>query len=267
MDSGVLHYHWRRPRFIASAWLRRLSLFAVPAYLVAAGVTLRIDPERIMKGIPRAAQIFSGAIPPDFAARGPIILDGFVESIQMTLIATLLGVLASIPFGFLAAKNISPRPLYLLGRTLVIVARGLHPVVLGVLFVAAIGFGALAGILTLIVYTIGFVAKLLAEAIEEIDWGQVEALRSTGAGAALVLTYAVFPQIVPRLVGLSIYQLDINLRASAIVGVVGAGGIGQTLNTAFGRYDYGTASAILLVMIGIILVAEMLSGRLRGLWK
>jgi phosphonate transport system permease protein len=136
-----------------------------------------------------------------------------------------------------------------------------------VLFVKAVGFGAFAGILTLIIYTLGFVGKLIAEAIEEIKYGQIEALRSTGAGFFTILIYAVFPQIKPRLIGLTMYQLDINLRASAVIGLVGAGGIGNTLNSAFGRYDYATASAILIVMIILILVAEYVSGKLRRFTK
>jgi len=114
------------------------------------------------------------------------------------------------------------------------------------------------------VYSLGFVGKLLAEAIEEIDPGQVEAMKATGAGTIRVLMYTVLPQIMPRQVGLSIYQLDSNLRASAVVGVVGAGGIGGTLMNAFRRFDYDFALAILLLIIAIILVSEAVSGRLRS---
>ncbi len=267
MSSSVSGYRWRRPRFIENPYLRYALLAAVLVYLVVALSNLHVNPQRVREGIPRAVQMFRGAVPPDFQSRGRLIVRGFIESIQMTLIATAAGVVLSVPIGFMAAKNVVIKPVYAVGRAIVVVARSLHPVVMGVLFVAAVGFGAFAGILTLIVYTIGFVGKLLAEAIEEIKYGQVEGIRSTGAGYLTTLVYAVFPQILPRLIGLSIYQLDINLRASAIVGLVGAGGIGGTLNTAFGRYDYATASAILLVMIGIILVAEGISGRLRRLTK
>lgn len=267
MHDSSVHFRWRRPHFIETPWIRYTLIVLGATYIVFALSTLRVNPQRIIEGIPRAIQIFRGAVPPDFQARGNLIVSGFIESIQMTLIATAAGVLLSIPIAFMAARNISILPVYAVGRVIVIVARSLHPVVMGVLFVAAVGFGAFAGILTLILYTIGFVGKLLAEAIEEIKFGQVEGIRSTGAGFLATLTYAVFPQVLPRLIGLSIYQLDINLRASAIVGLVGAGGIGATLNTAFGRYDYATASAILLVMIAIILVAEGISGRLRRLTK
>jgi phosphonate transport system permease protein len=151
---------------------------------------------------------------------------------------------------------VPPLPVYLVGRAVIIVSRSFHPVIVAILFVKAVGFGPLAGILTLTVYSIGFVGKLLAEEIEEIDWGQVEAMRATGAGYLATLVYAVFPQILPRQVGLSMYQLDSNLRASAVVGIVGAGGIGGTLMNAFGRYDYDFAFAILLIIIAVILVSE-----------
>lgn len=265
--SDTSHYKWKKPSFIQNPWIRYSLYLAVFVYLFYAFSTLSLDIQRVMRGIPRAMQIFSSAIPPNFAARGPLIVTGFIESIQITVVATAAGVLLSIPFGFMAAKNISILPVYVLGRAVIIVSRSLHPIVLGVLFVKAVGFGAFAGVLTLIIYTIGFVGKLIAEAIEEIKFGQIEAIKSTGAGYFTILVYAVFPQILPRLIGLTMYQFDINLRASAVIGLVGAGGIGNTLNSAFGRYDYGTASAILLVMIAVILVVEAISGKLRRFTK
>lgn len=257
------HYLWKKPSFIKSPILRLGIAVVSVVYLMYAFGTLELDIERMIRGFPRAKQIFSGAIPPDFASRGSLIVSGFIESIQITIVATVVGVLISIPFGFMAARNIAILPVYGLGRVIIIIARSLHPVVLGILFVKAVGFGAFAGILTLTIYTLGFVGKLVAEAIEEIKFGQIEALRSSGAGFFTTMIYAVFPQIKPRLIGLTMYQLDINLRASAVIGLVGAGGIGNTLNSAFGRYDYGTASAILTVMIVIILLFEFVSGKLR----
>lgn len=257
------HYRWKRPSFIENPWLRYGLLIAGVAYLVWATSTLSISWERVAQGIPRAGDIFGRAWPPDFS-RHSLIIRGFVESIQIAIFATGLGILISVPAALLAARNIVPRFVYMLGRGFIIVARSFHPVIVAILFVKAVGFGPLAGVLTLMVYSIGFVGKLLAEAIEEIDEGQVEAIRATGAGTFKVLMYGVFPQILPRQVGLSIYQFDSNLRASAVVGVVGAGGIGGTLMNAFKRFDYDFAFAILLLIIAIILVSEGVSGRLRS---
>ena len=255
-------YRWVRPAFIQNPWLRWGLLLLSVGYLMWAVSTLSISWDRVAQGLPRAADIFSRAWPPDFSRRN-LIVNGFVESIQIAIFATALGILISVPAALLAARNLVPRAVYLVGRGLIIVARSFHPVIVAILFVKAVGFGPIAGILTLIVYSIGFVGKLMAEAIEEIDPGQVEAVRATGGGFLKVLAYAVFPQVLPRQVGLSIYQLDSNLRASAIVGIVGAGGIGGTLTNAFKRFDYDFAFAILIVMIAIILVSEALSGRIR----
>lgn len=257
---------WRKPPLIRNPVLRWGVIILTAIYIWWALSMLPFDLQRIQDGLPRAARIFSSAFPPSFA-RGELLLDGFLESIKIAILATVLGVGLSIPIAFLAARNICPRVLYMTGRGIIILARSFHPVIVAILFVKAVGFGPLAGVLTLTVYSIGFVAKMLAEKIEEIDWGQVEALKSSGAGTFVTLLYAVIPQIMPRQIGLSVYQLDSNLRASAVVGLVGAGGIGATLMNAFGRYDYDFALAITLCIIAVILISEAISGRLRrNLW-
>lgn len=253
---------WKKPPFIASPWLRYGLLIAVVVYLYWTFNTLPFNWDRIAEGLPRAARIFGGAFPPSFE-RGELMWTGFKESFQIAFLATLLGVFLSIPIALMAAKNLAPIPIYLLGRGIIILSRSFHPVIVAILFVAAVGFGPLAGILTLTLYSIGFVAKLLAEKVEEIDWGQMEAMRAAGAGFFKTLIYGVFPQILPRQIGLSMYQLDSNLRASAVVGIVGAGGIGSTLMNAFGRYDYDFAFAILILIVGVILVSEGISGWVR----
>lgn len=256
-------YQWKRPQFFENPIVRWAVPIVSLVYLFWASSTLEISWARVSAGIPRAARIFGNAWPPDFS-RQNLIISGFLESIQIALLASALGLLISIPIALLAARNIMPHGLHWIGRTIIMIARSFHPVIVAIIFVKAVGFGPFAGVLTLMVYSLGFVGKLLAEAIEEIDPGQVEAMKATGAGTIRVLMYAVLPQIMPRQVGLSIYQLDSNLRASAVVGVVGAGGIGGTLMNAFRRFDYDFALAILLLIIAIILVSEAVSGRLRS---
>ncbi|MEP1329988.1 phosphonate ABC transporter, permease protein PhnE [Pseudophaeobacter sp.] len=253
---------WRKPPFITNPAMRYGLFTVVTIYFVVTLVTLPIDWARVSDGMTRAQRIFSGAFPPNFDRSG-LLLDGFLESLKIAILATVGGIALSLPLAFMAAANISVKPIYLLGRGIIIVARSFHPVIVAIIFVKAVGFGPFAGALTLVVYSIGFVAKLLAERIEEIDFGQVEAMRSAGAGFISTLAYAVLPQIMPRLVGLGIYQLDSNLRASAVVGIVGAGGIGATLANAFGRYDYDFALAITMVIVGVILFSEAVSGFVR----
>ncbi|SIS77363.1 phosphonate ABC transporter, permease protein PhnE [Paracoccus saliphilus] len=253
---------WRKPPMIANPVLRWVTILGIAAYIVWSVATLPIDWQRVAEGLVRAQRIFNGAIPPSFERSG-LLIDGFLESLKIAILATFGGVLLSIPIAFMAAGNIAPRPIFYLGRAIIIIARSFHPVIVAIIFVKAVGFGPLAGVLTLIVYSIGFVAKMLAERIEEIDFGQVEAMRAAGASFLPTLWYAIFPQILPRQIGLTIYQLDSNLRASAVVGIVGAGGIGATLANAFGRYDYDFALAITMVIIGVILVSEAVSGQIR----
>ena len=254
--------HWRKQPFITSPVLRYGLYAAVIFYVGFTLVTLPIDWGRVSQGLSRAGRIFGGAFPPSFERSG-LLIDGFMESLKIALLATVGGVLLSIPIAFMAARNIAPLPIFYLGRAIIIIARSFHPVIVAIIFVKAVGFGPFAGILTLIVYSIGFVAKLLAEKIEEIDPGPVEAMKAAGASFLPTLFYAVFPQIMPRQIGLTIYQLDSNLRASAVVGIVGAGGIGATLANAFGRYDYDFALAITMVIVGVILISEAVSGAIR----
>lgn len=253
---------WRRPPFIANPLLRWGLYLGVAVYVVWVVATLPVDWNRISEGLTRAGRIFGGAFPPSFERSG-LLIDGFLESLKIAVLATAIGVLLSIPIAFTAARNVAPLPVFYLGRALIILARSFHPVIVAIIFVKAVGFGPFAGVLTLIVYSIGFVAKMLAERIEEIDFGQVEAMRAAGAPYLSTLVYAIFPQIMPRQIGLTIYQLDSNLRASAVVGIVGAGGIGSTLANAFGRYDYDFALAITIVIVGAILISEGVSGQIR----
>ena len=253
---------WRRPPFIANPVLRWAVYLGLIVYVGWTLATLPIDWGRVAEGLVRAQRIFGGAFPPSFERSG-LLIEGFLESLKIAILATAGGVLLSIPIAFMAARNIAPRPVFYLGRGIVIVARSFHPVIVAIVFVKAVGFGPFAGVLTLIVYSIGFVAKMLAERIEEIDFGQVEAMRAAGAPYFSTLFYAIFPQIMPRQIGLTIYQLDSNLRSSAVIGIVGAGGIGATLANAFGRYDYDFALAITIVIVAAILVSEGVSGWIR----
>ena len=129
-----------------------------------------------------------------------------------------------------------------------VVCRSFHPVIVAILFVKAVGFGALAGILALTVASVGFLGKLMTEAIEEISLKQVEAVRATGAPFASVVTYAVVPQVFSRFVGFASYETDANLRNSTMIGIVGAGGIGGTLFAAFQRFDFDFVCAIEMPM-------------------
>jgi phosphonate transport system permease protein len=254
---------WSRPPLIASPLLRWGLVVAAAVYLAAALGTVEVRWARVAEGIPRGLTFVASFLTPDFLSRWRDIWEGILESLTMAVTSTALGILISVPIGLGAARNIAPMPIYLACRGIIAVSRTLQEVIVAILFVKMFGFGPLAGMLTLAFATIGFLAKLLAEDVEEIDRSQVEAVRSTGASWMQLINFGVQPQVMPRLIGLSLYRLDINFRESAVVGIVGAGGIGATLNTAFDRYEFDTAAAVLLLIIGIVMATEYLSGIVR----
>jgi len=214
-------------------------------------------------GLERGQRFVMGFLQPDFTSRWSDIGKGLSESLTMTLTSTVVGVAISVPIGIGAARNLAPQPVYYVCRSIIAVSRSLQEIIIAIFLVAMFGFGPFAGFLTLSFATIGFIAKLLADDIEEIDPTQVEAVRATGGSWGQLVNYAVQPQVMPRLIGLSLYRLDINFRESAVIGIVGAGGIGATLNTAIDRYEYDSAGAILLIIIGLVMIAEYSSSYLR----
>ncbi|MCW8084586.1 phosphonate ABC transporter, permease protein PhnE [Sabulicella glaciei] len=250
-------------RAFAPNWPARIGLFVLAAYAVWATSQLGITGERLATGLGEGGRFLARMWPPDFS-RWELLLEGLVESMQIAVISTVLGIILSLPLGLMAARNLSPAWLSAPTRGFIAVCRSLHYVIVAILFVKAIGFGALAGVAALTVASLGFVAKLFAEAIEEISMKQVEAVRASGAGPAAVLLYGVLPQVASRFIGFSLYQLDSNLRNSTLVGIVGAGGIGGTLFAAFKRFDYDFVAAILLAIIALIFVAEIVAGRIRA---
>lgn len=254
---------WKKPPRIKSLGLRVLLGLALLAYVIYALNSFEIDPERIAYGMGRAGKMFGAFLKPNFMARQNYIIQGVLESMAMTVVATGFGVLFSIPLILGAAKNIAPRPIYFISRLILVVFRSLHVVILAIMFVIMFGFGPFAGLLTLIVNTVGFLGKLGAEDIENINPETLEAIKSTGASWPQQILYGVWPQIATRFAGLVIYRADQSFRQSTVIGLVGAGGIGAVLETAMGRYDYNTAGAILLVIIVLVLLGEYGSSAFR----
>lgn len=257
----------RRQAFSAN-WTQRAAYAAFALYVLYAMSTLGVTWERFHKGLEQGARFLGRLWPPKLAPDLLLLMgEGLLESLQIAVLATSVGVLLSIPIGLMAARNLAPGWLSWLGRGSIALTRSFHPMIVAILFVKAVGFGALAGILALVVSSIGFIAKLLAEAIEEMNMKQVEAVRATGASWMSVLIMAVVPQVMARFVGITAYQLDSNLRNSTMVGIVGGGGIGATLFTAYQRFDYDFVMTILLAIIAIIMVSELFSSWLRKVFQ
>lgn len=254
---------WRRLPLIEDVRYRIALISVVIIYLVLATLSIEINWARVAEGASRGLNFLSAFLQPDFTSRWKDIQQGLLESLTMTLTSTVIGIVLAIPVGIGAARNMAPLPIYLFCRAIIAISRTFQEVIIAILFVVMFGFGPLAGMITLAFATVGFMAKLLSEDIEDIDERQVEAIRATGGSWLQLMNYAVQPQVMPRLIGLSLYRLDINFRESAVIGIVGAGGIGATLNTSLGRYEYDTAAAVLLIIIGIVMMTEYLSGYVR----
>ncbi|GJL81957.1 MAG: phosphonate ABC transporter, permease protein PhnE [marine bacterium B5-7] len=263
MNKNIQHRTWKRPPFITNPLLKWSLIVGASLYLALAFGTIDFDWQRIADGAPRGKRFIASFFPPDFLTRSSAILDGIFESLWMTVTSTVIGIALSIPIGLGAARNLAPRAVYLLCRAIVALSRTFPEIILAIFFVKLFGFGPFAGFLALSLATIGFYGKLLAEDIEDMDPVQAEAVRATGATWWQWLIYAVLPQVLPRMIGLGLYRFDINFRESAVVGIVGGGGIGATLLTAFDRYEFDSAAAILLIIIAIVMVVEYSSGYIR----
>ncbi|MEZ5836430.1 MAG: phosphonate ABC transporter, permease protein PhnE [Geminicoccaceae bacterium] len=254
---------WRGRPIIADPRLRWGLGIGFAVYLVLALGSIEVNWLRVWEGLDRGWAFIRAFSEPDFVSRWRDISEGLIESLTMTVVSTVVGIAISVPVALGAARNLAPLPVYLLCRGIITLSRSFQEVIVAILFVAMFGFGPFAGMLTLSFATIGFLAKLLAEDIEDIDRSQAEAVQATGGSWLQWLNYGIQPQVMPRLIGLSLYRLDINFRESAVVGIVGAGGIGATLNTAFDRYEFDTAAAILIIIIAIVMLAEYSSGLIR----
>ena len=254
---------WKKPPFIKNPLLRWALILGTAVYIATAIGTMEINWTRVWEGLSRGHKLLAAFFPPNFADSRGVVIDGILESIWMAIVATIGGIILSVPVGLGAARNLSPRWVYVICRFILASSRTFPEVILAILAVKFFGFGPFAGFVALSIGTVGFFAKLLAEDIENMNRAQAEAVRATGSSWFQWINYAIQPQVMPRMIGLSLYRLDINFRESAVVGIVGAGGIGAHLLTSINRYEYDTTSAILLVIIVIVVTLEYTSGYLR----
>ncbi len=187
------------------------------------------------------------------------------DTINIATLGTLIGVALATPLAFLAASNTTPsvyliRPVAL---AIIVASRSINSLIWALLLVLILGPGLLAGIIAIALRSIGFIGKLLYEAIEEIDERQVEAIRATGAAPAQVLSYGVWPQVLPAFAGISVYRWDINIREATILGLVGAGGIGVQLQASVNMLAWGQVTVIFIAILGTVIVSEWVSAKVR----
>ncbi|MGD1859371.1 MAG: phosphonate ABC transporter, permease protein PhnE [Leptolyngbyaceae cyanobacterium] len=226
------------------------------------GVEL-FDGERLVEGIPAIVQLLGEMLPPDFS-RLPQWIGPIVDTLAMSVAGTAIAVGLSLPLCFLAARNTTPHPLlFHLTRTILNIARAIPELILGMILVAAVGFGKLPGTLALGLHSVGMVGKFFAETIELSDPAPVEAARSVGATEPQVIVHSVLPQVLPQMADITFYRWEYNFRASMVLGAVGAGGIGLEIISALRVLQYQQVSALLLIVLVMVTIVDSLSSYLR----
>ncbi|MBU2699506.1 phosphonate transport system permease protein [Sporomusaceae bacterium BoRhaA] len=228
----------------------------------AAGTHLSVA--ELVKGLPQLIDIIGRMLPPNFEIL-PRLIEPTVETLQISIWGTTLAIFFTIPFGLIAARNISPHPLlYHFGRFILNAMRSISELIFALVFVAAVGLGPFPGVLALAFHSVGMLGKFLADAIENIDFGPVEALLATGASKWQVIVYAIIPQVLPEFVTICLYQWELNFRSATILGIVGAGGIGFELVTSMRLFMYQDMTVILIVILGMVMIVDYMSSHVRS---
>jgi phosphonate transport system permease protein len=263
--TGPEGRHWQRRERgrqlgIWLGWLGGTALFVYCAQVISAGTMWVFVWDAPKQG----ADLVSRMVPPRWSYTSQL-WHPLWDTINIATLGTLLAILLAVPVAFLAARNTTPsvavvRPLALL---VVVSSRAINSLIWALLLVSVIGPGILAGIIAIALRSIGFIAKLLYEAIEEIDRSQVEAVTATGAGRGQVLTYGIVPQVMPAFAGITVFRWDINIRESTVLGLVGAGGIGLQLQASVNVLAWNQVTMIFIVIFGTVLVSEWVSARVR----
>ena len=252
-------------------WDRMFSTATISGFLLALAVavlTIDIDWARTLPLMPQIITVFGDLFPPDFTTVRSEMVTGIVESVVIAVIATGLGLLIAVPLSLLAARNImTKRILSTVTRLVMLAFRGIPELIIAVIFVSAMGLGPVPGTLALTVVTASFSAKLFAEALEEVDAAPREAVLAVGAGKIQEFFASVVPQFMPAFTGHFLYILDVNLRSSTVLGIVGGGGIGFLLLNSMRVLEFQTTGAIVMAIFGIVLAIELVGNWVRQLLR
>ena len=244
-------------------WSRVAGWTALGAVFVWSAVATEVSLGRMVEGLPYMWDFVRRMVPPDLSVLGNAVR-GAIETVQIAIVGTAVAAVLALPVGFAAARNAAPRWLFYSSRLLLNAFRAVDTLVYALFFVAAVGLGPFPGVLAVIVYTATVLAKLYSEAIEAIEPGPLEAVRATGATRLQVLRWGVLPQLAPQFLSFTLYRFETNIRAAAILGFVGAGGIGFYVQTYLRLLNYPAAASVLLVLVALVMVVDFASSRLRA---
>jgi len=235
----------------------------VVAFYLVAGHLAQIDLGRLATGLPKLWHWIALAWPPK-TDELPLFLQRTAETVAMAAIGTTLATVLAVPMAVLASRNITPVPsLYYPARWFLNVLRGIDSFVFALLFVAAVGLGPFAGVLGIAFHTWGSAAKFFADHIENANLGPFDSVRTTGANRLTAIAYALLPDILPVLLSTTLFWWEFNVRASTVLGVVGAGGIGQELKNSMDLLDFARLFTIIAVILVVVTALDQLSGWLR----
>ena len=241
-----------------------MVLAVIPTGFFTTGL---FDVARLQEGIPSIVSLTWESLPPDFSGWQSWIKP-IIDTITMSIAGTALAIFLSLPLSLLAARNTTPNKIvYQFARALLNFLRSIPELIMGIIFVAAVGFGALPGVLALGLHSVGMVGKFFAESIEHVSEGPIEAARSTGATPMQVIFHGVLPQVLPQLADVAVYRWEYNFRASTVMGMVGAGGIGFELMASLRLMQYQQVSAILLAILGMVTIVDFFGATLRKKFK
>jgi phosphonate transport system permease protein len=241
----------------------RLMVFVLAAVLYAKFLwDTEVSLFKLERGLPWMADFVWRMFPPDFSVLNSA-LKGALQTLEIAVVGTSIAALLALPLGFLSARNIAPPSVFYGMRGILNFFRSIDTMVYALFFVAAVGLGPFPGVIAVVVYTAMSLAKLYSEAIEGIDPGPVEAITATGAAWLQILRYGVIPQIIPLFISYILYRLETNIRAAAILGFVGAGGIGFYIQTYLRMMNYRAAACVLLVLIVMVMVVDFASSQIR----
>jgi len=242
---------------------RYVALLAVTLVVVWALGSIDVIWEWVWDAPIQLVDLFARMVPPD-PTNLPSILEATWQTINIATIATMIAVVLSLPVAYISAQNTTPNVVCLwIGRFILVSSRSVNTIIWALLFVAIFGPGIIAGIIAIMFRSIGFLGKLLGEAIEEIDPAPVEALEACGASRFKVVLYGIVPQVMPAFFAISILRWDINLRESTVLGLVGAGGIGIILQGAIDTFQWQEVSMVLLTILALVIAGEVISSALR----
>ena len=262
--TAALAREWRRftPAQRIGRWAVWLGLVAACAWAVR---SIDIIPEFLDDAPEQMADLLVRMWPPNLAHYYPTVHAALVETLHIATLGTIISFGLALPVALLAARNVCrSRLLNTLAQLVLVASRSVNSLVWALIFVAMFGPGPAAGTFAIACRSVGFVGKLLAEAMEEAAPGPLEALRASGAPWGSVMLKGLWPQVQPAFWGTALFRWDINVRESAVLGLVGAGGIGVVLDDAINFFQWDRVAAILLAVLAVVVVAEVVVTRVRA---